>query len=119
MLKRFQKKKYYWKEIEGIDGFHRAVEKLGVSWHQLNEDGQGYHAPNSIWGQLAELTELKNKDSLNVRKWLYQAWRRNTQNVFTSFPGNKQTNQSPESNRMSSTSDNQLGLLKANVSCNI
>ncbi len=70
MLKLF-KQMDYWKNVQGVEGFHAAIEKLGTTWNQLNEDRQGYDAPDSIWGQLAQMTEMKNKNTLNemVKKY--------------------------------------------------
>lgn len=88
MLARFRKMDY-WNQIEGIEGFHRAVEKLGSSWRQLEKDEHGYKHGytdvNSIWGQLANLTELKNKHTYEARKWLYNAWHQDRQQVRTQF----------------------------------
>ena len=105
MLKRFTKTDY-WKEIQGIEGFHLAVEKLGTTWQKFNENGQGYNAPDSIWGQLAQMTEIENKNTLNFRKWLYHTWHRNSKYVYSSFPDNKWLIQSSHSNQAENLSDN-------------
>jgi hypothetical protein len=94
MLKLF-KQMDYWKNVQGVEGFLAAIEKLGTTWNQLNEDRQGYDAPDSIWGQLAQMTEMKNKNTLNARKWLYHTWKRNGKKVFKTFPGNKALAQFP------------------------
>ena len=60
MLKRFTKTDC-WKETQGIEGFHLAVEELGTTWQKLNENGQDYNAPDSIWGQLLRWRKGKTK----------------------------------------------------------
>ena len=60
ILAYFQKTNY-WRDIGNVAGFHQAVGKLRSSWRQLEEGSQGYTNPKSIWGQLAQLTKLKNK----------------------------------------------------------
>ena len=84
MFARFRKMDY-WSEVGGIEGFHQAVEKLGLNWKKLDEGKHGYTDINSIWGQLANLTELKNKSKYEARKWLYTAWHQNRQEVRTKF----------------------------------
>ena len=107
MLARFRKIDY-WGGVGNIAGFHQAVEKLGLNWRQLDEESQSYTHANSIWGQLAQLTELKNKHTYDARKWLYNAWHENRQQVKTKFYANKGLDQSSvPSIKTSNKSENQ------------
>lgn len=107
MLARFRKIDY-WRGIGHIAGFHQAVEKLGSNWRELDEDSQGYTDANSIWGQLAQLTELKNKHTYEARKWLYNAWHEDRQEVKTKFYAYKEFDQSSvPSIKTSTKSENQ------------
>lgn len=94
MFARFRKTDY-WGEVRKIEGFHQAVEKLGSNWKQLDEVKHGYTDINSIWGQLANLTELKNKGEYDARKWLYTAWHQNRQKVRTKFLAKMSLDQLP------------------------
>lgn len=94
MFARFRKVNY-WADIGETEGFHEAIEKLGLNWRLLNEPEQGYTDANSIWGQLANNTRLKNKDTYDARKWLYNAWTQNRQEVRTTFFAKMDFGQSP------------------------
>ncbi len=84
MFSRFRKTDN-WSEIGEIKGFHEAIETLGSNWKFLDEIDHGYTDINSIWGQLAGNTKLKNKDTYETRKWLYTTWKRNRDEVRTKF----------------------------------
>lgn len=84
MFSRFRKITY-WTEIGGAEGFHNAIEMLGSNWKILDESAHGYTDINSIWGQLAENTQLKNKHTQEARKWLYTTWNRDREGIRTKF----------------------------------
>lgn len=94
MFARFRKVNY-WEDIGGIEGFHEAIETLGSNWRLLDNNERGYTDVNSIWGQLADSSRLKNKHTYEARKWLYNAWTQNRQNVRTEFYAKMGFDQSP------------------------
>ena len=89
MLQRFLKKNY-WEEVGGVAGFHNAVEHLGSNWRLLDQEGQGFTKETSIWGQLAQVTDLKKKTCPKARKWLYSVWQEDRHGVRTKFYANQQ-----------------------------
>lgn len=98
MLQRFLQKNY-WEEIGDVAGYHRAVEQLGSKWHLLDQERQGFTKDTSVWGQLAQLTDLKKKDCSKARKWLYSVWQEDRRGVKTKFYATKQTYDLPATSR--------------------
>lgn len=90
------RKKSYWNEVGNIDGFHQAVERLGSKTNDLDTDTQ-YLNSRSVWGDLAELTNISNKSDYEARKWLYNAWKEDRRQVRSSFYATKKIHQSGES----------------------
>ena len=95
MFARFRKTDY-WKSVGDVAGFLGAVDKLGPKYRQLDGDKQGYVQANCIWGQLAELTEIPNKNTYETRKWLYNAWKEDRRKVWSTFYANKTPGQLPQ-----------------------
>ena len=58
---------------------------LGADWKLLDDKSKGYSDSGSVWGKLAECTELKKKDTFDVRKWLYTVWHDDREKVRTKF----------------------------------
>ena len=86
-LKMFKilRKTNYWEEIGEVDGYHKCIEMLGSDWRLLDDKSKGYSDSGSIWGKLAEVTELKKKDTFDARKWLYTVWHGDRKQVRTKF----------------------------------
>ena len=84
MFKKFRRRDY-WKLIGGVDGFINALDKLGIDYKELRSTNQGYAEPNSIWGQLANVTDIPEKDSYDTRKWLYTVWKDDRRKVRSKF----------------------------------
>ncbi|CAF1638467.1 unnamed protein product, partial [Rotaria magnacalcarata] len=63
----------------------RALRQLAVDYHELDNTTTGYTKPDSIWGQLAELTQISKKHSNEARKWLFTSWHENRRKIRTTF----------------------------------
>ena len=92
MFARFAKADY-WEQVGGVSSFHQASEKLGLTAENLDASVQGYSDPVSIWGKLAELTQIPNKHDQEAREWLYHAWREDRREVRSKYYAQKITNQ--------------------------
>lgn len=85
MVLSFLKKKDIWSEVGGVDGYLDALKQLAPDYRQLDNTSSGYTKPDSIWGQLAELTQISNKNTIQTRKWLFTAWHENRRKIRTTF----------------------------------
>jgi len=85
MVLSFLKKKDYWTDVGGVEGFIAAVKQLGSDYRELNGIKNCYSKSDSIWGRLAQLTQLPNKDTYDARRWLCTTWQDNRRKVYTTF----------------------------------
>jgi hypothetical protein len=85
MVFSFLKKKDYWTQVGGVEGYMAIVKQLGLDYKELNIKTNGYTKLDSIWGRLAELTQIPNKATYEVRKWLNTTWHGNRRKVRTTF----------------------------------
>ena len=83
MFARFQKD--YWTSVEGVEGYHAAVGRLGPRYHEMNAENQTYSDPNCVWGHLANLTKIPDKNVQKTRKWLYTVWKEDRRKVRSLF----------------------------------
>lgn len=95
MFRRFRKRDY-WTSVGGVDGFINAVKKLGSSYKELDVENQGYAEPDSVWGHLANVTNIPEKNTYDTRKWLYTNWRSDRRNVKSKFKVEENRDYSPE-----------------------
>lgn len=102
MFRRFRKRDY-WTSVGGVDGFLNAVKQLGSSYKELNVENQGYAEPNSVWGQLSDMTNIPEKNTYDTRKWLYTVWRNDRRNVKSTFNAEESLNYSQECTAESSS----------------
>lgn len=79
------KKKDYWAQVGGVEGYIAAIEQLGSGYRELDSKNNGYTKSNSIWGQLAQHTQMSKKDTYESRKWLYTTWHENRRKIRTTF----------------------------------
>lgn len=86
MLKRF-KKKDNWKLIGDVQGYMNAIDKLGLDWQRLDQSNESYADSSSVWGQLANFTNMKN--NYEVRKWFYTVWREDRRQLHTRYVAEK------------------------------
>jgi hypothetical protein len=85
MVFNFLKKKDYWTELGGVEGYIAAVKQLGSDYHELDNKDNGYTKPDTIWGRLAELTQFSKKHAYETRKWLFTNWHENRRKIRTTF----------------------------------
>lgn len=83
MFARFRKD--YWTSVGDVEGYHAAVEKLGLRYHEMNAKKQTYSDPNCVWGHLATLTKIPTKNVQKTRKWLYTMWKDDRRKVRSLF----------------------------------
>lgn len=106
----------YWQEIGEVNGFHSCIDMLGSDWKLLDDKSKGYSDPRSIWGKLAEYTELKKKDTFDARKWLYTVWHGDRKEVRTKYLKTKlldawQKSSAVVENDQSPSSEQKVGFL--------
>ncbi|CAF1143019.1 unnamed protein product [Didymodactylos carnosus] len=85
MVFKFLKKKEYWTEVGGVEGFMAAIRQLGSDNRELEDKSNDYSKSDSIWGRLAELTQISKKDTFDTRKWLCTTWHDNRRKIRTTF----------------------------------
>ncbi|CAF1588184.1 unnamed protein product [Didymodactylos carnosus] len=85
MVFKFLKKKDYWTEVGGVEGFTAAIKQLGSDYHGLDDKSNGYSKSDSIWGRLTDLTQISKKDTFDTRKWLYTTRHDNRRKIRTTF----------------------------------
>jgi hypothetical protein len=107
MVLNFLKKKDYWSEVGGVEGYMAAVKQLGSGYLELSV-GAGYTKSDSIWGRLASFTQIKKKETLNVRKWLHTTWWDNRREIRTTFLRTQVDNIQPE-NLNQPSNNNEIG----------
>lgn len=103
MLKRFRKKDN-WNSIGDVQGYLAALNKIGSLCQYLDAPNQGYAEPNSIWGQVADQTDMPNKNTYDVRKWLYTVWKDNRRNIRSLWYLQRSIDGSPEDKQSSGNS---------------
>lgn len=105
MVLSFLKKRDFWAEVGGTEGFIAAVKQLGSDYRELNNKAIGYTSSDSIWGRLADLTEIKKKNILDNRKWLFTAWNEDRRRIRTMFLSTQVDDLSPSNTNQSSHND--------------
>jgi len=105
MVLSFLKKRDFWTEVGGTEGFIAAVEQLGSDYRELDNRTNGYTKSDRIWGRLANLTKINKKNTLENRKWLFTAWHENRRKVRTLFLSTQLGDLSPSRLNQSSHND--------------
>ena len=85
MILNFLKKKDIWTEVGDVEGYTDAVKQLGSDHRELDNERNGYTKSDTIWGRLAELTQISKKNTYETRKWLFTTWHENRRKIRTKF----------------------------------
>ena len=105
MVLSFLKKRDYWKEVGEEERYLATVKLLGLDYREFDDEGNGYTKLNSIWGRLAALTNISNKNTFEARKWLYTAWHDNRRKIRTLFLSTQVNDLLPQNIKQSSNND--------------
>ena len=118
MVFSYLKKRDFWTEVGGTEGFITAVRELGSDYHQLNNKAIGYTISDSVWGRLADLTQINKKNILDNRKWLFTTWNEDRRKVRTMFMSTQVNDLLPSNtNQLSHNDDVADALHVTTVSC--